>query len=261
MKNFLKRLKYYGIGFGLGLVFVIFFFDNRGCSWLPGSRIKNTILGRVLVVSEKDQKAYDKLNLTDKDIVEFLNDGDINIGSSNTHGNPKVYEITKEIRGKEIKLWFTLPNETFISEVVIPKGSIEEVRNSKVGLGKMIHFPLVESIVFVKDDVVYLYGERDPKVEAQRKELAEKHKEVKGLQTLKQLKSVLYDSKQVEKYLKKNGKINFETSRLTDKPYPIQKIMFTTPTNEVVHASSYWLEDHITIESFDSVDTLDITKH
>lgn len=235
MKSFLKRLKYYGIGFGLGLIFVIFFFDNRGCSWLPGSRVKNTILGRILVVSEKDQKAYDKLNISDKEIVQFLNDGDLNIGASNTHGNPKVYEITKEIRGKEIKLWFTLPNETFISEVVIPKGTIEEVRNTKEGTGRMIRFPLVDNLIFLK--------ETDKSFNEEKKKLK------------------LDDSKKVMYYLKKNGRIDFAASRLTDKPYPIQKIIFTTPTNQVVHASSYWFEEHVTIESFDSVDTLDITKH
>lgn len=235
MKNFLKRLKYYGIGFGLGLIFVIFFFDNRGCSWLPGSRVKNTILGRILVVSEKDQKAYDKLNISDKEIVQFLNDGDLNIGASNTQGNPKVYEITKEIRGKEIKLWFTLPNETFISEVVIPKGTIEEVRNTKEGTGRMIRFPLVDNLIFLK--------ETDKSFNEEKKKLK------------------LDDSKKVMYYLKKNGRIDFAASRLTDKPYPIQKIIFTTPTNQVVHASSYWFEEHVTIESFDSVDTLGITKH
>ena len=235
MKNFLRRLKYYGIGFGLGLIFVIFFFDNRGCSWMPSSRVKNTILGRILVVSEKDKAAYDQLHLTDKEVIEFLNDGDVHIGSSHVHGNPKVYEITKDIRGKEIKLWFTLPADAFISEVVIPKGSIESVKNTKTGLGRMIRFPLVDNIVFLKDD---------------DKAFNEEKKKLK-----------LNDPKKVMKYLKKTGYVDFEHSDLSAKPYPIQKILFTTPTNVTVHASSYWFEEHVTIEGFDALDTLTITKH
>ncbi len=235
MKSFWRRLKYYGLGFGLGIIFVIFFFDNRGCSWMPSSRVKNTILGRILVVADKDKVAYDKLKLSDQEIVEFLNDGDVNIGGSHTQGNPKVYEITKEIRGKEIKLWFTLPNEAFISEVIIPKGSIEAVENTKVGVGRMIRFPLVDNIVFLKEDDQNFNKEKE--------------------------KFKLTDSKKIMKYLKKTGYIDFEHSKLTAKPYPIQKILFTTPTNVTVHASSYWFEEHVTIEGFDSMDTLDITKH
>ncbi len=229
MKNFLRRLKYYGIGFGLGLIFVFFFFKNRGCSWLPESRVKNTILGRVLVVPEADKTEYAKLGLSDDDIVQFLNDGDVDFGGSSKHGNPQVYSISKEIKGKEITLWFTLPKDAFISEVRMPKGSIQKVTNTKEGIGQMIHFPNVDNMVFLNEDPLFV----------------------------KEQKRVgLDNAKRIMKYLKKSGKVNFEASTLKSNPYPIQKIRFTTPTNVEVEASSYWFEEHITIESFDQFDTL-----
>ena len=234
MKNFLRRLKYYGIGFAFGLVFVFFFFKDRGCSWKPDNRVKNTILGRVIVVPESDQEAFDKLGLDEKAIVKFLDDGDVNFSGSKKDGNTKVYEVAKEIKGKEVKLWFTLPKDAFISEVRIPKGSILAVKNTKVGTGKMIRFPSVETIVYLNEEDSYFNQEKE--------------------------KYDLMDSKEVEKYLKKNGLVDFEHSNLSTSPYPIQKIVFETPTKLKITASSYWFEEHITVEGFDTVDSLGITK-
>jgi len=234
MKNFLRRLKYYGLGFALGLVFVFFFFKDRGCSWKPDNRVKNTILGRVLVVPEDQQVAFDKLNLDSAAIVNFLNDGDVNFSGSKKDGSTKVYEISKEIKGKEVKLWFTLPKDAFISEVRIPKGSILAVKNTKKGTGKMIRFPLVETIVYLNEEDDYF----------------NKMKE----------KYFITKSETAEFLVKKNGFIDFEHSNLTASPYPIQKIVFETPTKLKITASSYWFEEHITVEGFDTVDSVGITK-
>ena len=67
--SFIRRLKYYGIGFGIGLIFVFIFFQNRGCSWLPGNRVKNTVLERVMVVNDETAKAFAKKGLTKKDAI------------------------------------------------------------------------------------------------------------------------------------------------------------------------------------------------
>ena len=69
MDSIFRRLKYYGIGFGAGLVFVIFFFQNRGCSWLPDNRVKNSILDRVLVLPETESVQMKKYGLTKKDLT------------------------------------------------------------------------------------------------------------------------------------------------------------------------------------------------
>ncbi|HRP53737.1 MAG TPA: hypothetical protein PLI97_09545, partial [Fluviicola sp.] len=90
MKDIWRRLRYYGVGFGIGLIFVFFFFQNRGCSWLPENRVKNSMMGKILVVSPETQK---KLHMSDEQVVSFLNDGAISFRSSKKQGDPKVYSF------------------------------------------------------------------------------------------------------------------------------------------------------------------------
>jgi len=54
MNTFLRRLKYYGIGFGIGLLFVFFIFKQKGCSWTPGNRVKEAVLNRIIVADSLD---------------------------------------------------------------------------------------------------------------------------------------------------------------------------------------------------------------
>ena len=72
MKSWIKRLKFYGIGFGIGLFFVAFFFQNRGCSWLPSNRVKNAILDRLIVVSDETESTMKLKDLTILRGVEIL---------------------------------------------------------------------------------------------------------------------------------------------------------------------------------------------
>ena len=76
--TFLRRLVYYLIGFGIGLIMVIFFFQNRGCSWLPENKVKETIL-RKIIISEKHllPDIYTKMGLEnmvafDAGVVKFI---------------------------------------------------------------------------------------------------------------------------------------------------------------------------------------------
>ena len=51
--TFLRRLFYYLIGVGIGLIFVFFVFGNRGCSWLPQNKVKETINHKILISASK----------------------------------------------------------------------------------------------------------------------------------------------------------------------------------------------------------------
>lgn len=224
MNTLLRRLKFYGLGFGIGLVFVFFFFRNRGCTWLPDNRVKNTILERVIVLND-ETKAYLEANkISDSLMITFLNDGDIAFGQSKKQGNPQVYEVSKEIGGKTIKLWFTLPKDAFISEVIIPKNSIHSVKNSSNGIAHMTHFPNVSNLVFLADD---------PLFEKQWKSLGIK------------------DAKHVFKRLKASGYIDFSKSNLNKSPQPEQKIGFTLVQGDTVTATTTWYKDHIQFFDFD----------
>lgn len=225
----MRRLKYYGLGFGIGIVFVFFFFRNRGCTWLPENRVKNTILGRVLVVSEEQDKLFHQKGLTKNDLIHFLNDGDVDFGSSKKQGNPQVYTVTKTLKGKDVTLWFTLPKDAFIAEVRVPKGNIQKATNTVEGLGKMIYFPKVENLVFLDDN----------------NELIEQ-----------KAKLSLTKPKQVQKALEQTGILDFSESKLKHSPYPEQYVRFTTKKGAHVAAKTIWYQEHIQFDSFIISDSL-----
>ena len=142
MNTIWRRLKYYGIGFGLGLIFLIFFFQNRGCTWLPSNRVKNTILDRVIVVSGKTKQDMEGLNLSSEDIIQVLNDGDVEFKKSDKNSDDKVYLIEKEGRS----YLFTLPKESYIAELFIWKDAFN-VKTSEVGRGKIIQVRVFTFVV------------------------------------------------------------------------------------------------------------------
>jgi hypothetical protein len=144
MKTFFDRLKIYAIGFGIGMVFVFFFFQNRGCSWLPDNRVKNSILDRVIVVQSEVELQLKKKGINKNQIIALLNDGDVDFSKSKKDGQFKIYLVSKD----DVKLYFTLPNESFISEVRLANVAVNNIKNSKKGTGKLIHFPKDNELVF-----------------------------------------------------------------------------------------------------------------
>lgn len=228
MKNFLRRLRFFGIGFGIGMVFVFFFFQNRGCTWLPSNRVKNTFLGRIIVIQDEQARILKKHGISERDIIGFLNDGDIDFGASKKQGNPQVYGLTKDFKGKDVELWFTLPKNGYISEIQWPQGSIQLAKNSTTGIGKMIHFPNVESFVYIDSN--------------------------KRL-TCQQEKTGLIAPKQIIDCLKKSGTIDFEKSHLKVKPFPEHYIYFNDRKRNKIGTQTTWYQEHIRIFEFDMKDT------
>lgn len=218
MKNFWRRLRLYGFGFGIGLIMVFFFFRNRGCAWLPENRVKNTFLGRVLVISETNQRIFDEHHLSDSLIVSFLDDGSIAFGSSKKQGKLKVYKIEKEVNGKNTELWFSMPEDAFIAEVVWPKGSIQKFKSTTEGFGRMIHFPNVKSFVYLKEN------------DELKKQMAEFG--VKNEETIQFL-------------MKKSGLIDFSKSKLTAEPVPEQFVVLPREKGDTLSARTTWFKEHI----------------
>jgi hypothetical protein len=210
----LRRLKYYGFGFGIGLIFVFLFFQNRGCSWLPGNRVKNTILDRSIVIPDIE-KGIDKAT-----ILELLNDGDVNFKKSKKEGNPKVYLIEKGDKS----LCFTLPTESFISEVRSPKQDISKIENSTKGFGKFIFFPNDNELVFV--DTTYVLN-------CQKLEIG------------------LGDSRMIFKRLKETGKIDFSKSNFNLKPKPEHFLIFEDKKGREIGVKTDWYKNKINIHFFE----------
>lgn len=224
MKNFVRRLKYYGLGFGIGLIFVFVFFQNRGCSWLPENRVKNSLMGKVLVVSEETQRKLDQKNFSDSLVVSFLNDADISFGSSKKKGEPKVYSLKKKVNGEKQELWFTLSDNAYISEVLVPTGSIQKAENSQEGLGRMVHFPNVPSFVYLSDNQV---------ISSQMREFG------------------IRDAKTVQYLLKKGGIIDFSKSNLKADPSGEQFVLLPRSSGDTLKARTVWYKDHIQFQQFE----------
>ncbi len=181
-------------------------------------------MGRVLVISDENQRIFDEHHLTDSLIVSFLNDGSVSFGSSKKQGNPKVYKVTKELNGKEVELWFSMPEGAFVSEVAWPKGSIQKFKNTSTGLGRMIHFPNVENFVFLKDNSV---------LDEQLVKLRVKNWE------------------QVQYLMKKGGLIDFSKSDLKAEPSPEQYVLLPRQGGDTLKARTVWFKEHIEFYRFE----------
>jgi hypothetical protein len=229
MESFLRRLKYYGIGFGLGLVFVFFFFKNRGCSWLPENRVKNTVLERLIVLNDKEFQTLHEKGLSEKDILDVLNTGDVMFNESIKNTNPKVYVMQKEFKGKNMKFYFTLPNDSFVSELFISKSSPKKIKNSTEGEGTVLHFPNEKDLIFVDSN---------------------------KLVTCQQDKLGYINTRLILKDMKKGLKVDFAASNFKIKPRPIQKLIWRHPKFKVIEAEGFWYKNKINISLFETQDTL-----
>jgi hypothetical protein len=101
MNSIWRRLLYYGIGLLIGLLFVTFFFGNRGCSWLPENRIKSSIFSQVLVI---DTTAMVN-GFTDSMYVVSIVDADVNLGLSLRQGEPKAYYFANKKMGNKARFF------------------------------------------------------------------------------------------------------------------------------------------------------------
>lgn len=224
MESLWRRLKYYGIGFGFGLLFVIFFFQNRGCSWLPDNRVKNSILDRVLVLPEEDAVEMKKVGLTKNDLTLVLNDGKVLFDESIKKGNPKVYVVEKEFEGKgKLKFLYTLPDESFISEIHLFKQNSKNIKNTTKGMGELIYFPKDDDLVF---------PDSSANVTCQQSVLG------------------LINPRDILKLIKKSGKIDFSKSYLKATPKPEHYLVFTDKKGREIGANVIWYKTKMNITHF-----------
>ena len=220
MTTFWKRLRYYGIGFGIGCLFIFFFFQNRACSWLPDNRIKNSILDRTIVINEDVSDLMRDKGIKDSEIIAVLNEGKVNFKLSDKEGHSKTYLVYKD----DLKLFFTLPEESFVSEVRFANISVSEIKNSTVGMGRFIHFPNEENLVYV-DSL--------SKLTCQQKELG------------------FEKSQLIFKSLKKNGSVDFSKTDFSIRPKPEHYINFNDNKGRRIGAKAIWYKNRITIFEFD----------
>jgi len=101
MDTFLRRLKYYGIGFAIGLVFVIVLFRQKGCSWTPGNRVKSAILERIVFIDSTDIAFLKNHRLSAKDLRNYIEQGTVSFMDSKRDGNEKLYHFSGKLGSEE----------------------------------------------------------------------------------------------------------------------------------------------------------------
>mgnify|MGYP003346915601 CR=1 FL=1 len=101
----------------------------------------------MFVLPENEARILSKSGLKDVEIRNLIEQGDVDFSASLKHSDPKVYQIDGETKnGKEIRLYLTLPSESFISEVHFSEKTINKVKNSTEGTGKILSFPKDEHL-------------------------------------------------------------------------------------------------------------------
>lgn len=221
--NLLRRLKFYGIGFGFGCIFVFFFFQNRGCSWLPGNRVKNSILDRVIVANDLEWEFMKSQGITKDEIIDMLNEGDVDFKNSKKDGETQVYIIEKEFdKIGFTRLYFTLPKESYISEVKMGAKTAQEVDNTKTGYGRFINFP--------KDDFL-IFPDTTKRVTCQQELLK------------------LIDPKDILIKVKTTGFVDFTKTDFTIRPKAEHYINFILG-KDTIGTKSIWYQNKINLSNF-----------
>lgn len=118
MENFFKRLKYYGIGFGIGLLFVIFLFREKGCSWTPENRVKDSVLQKIVFVDSLDSVYLSKMNVNASALQTIIKGGKISFLDSKRSGNEKIYVFYSQFpSGKVCTFLVALREKSFVVDI------------------------------------------------------------------------------------------------------------------------------------------------
>ncbi len=216
MSNFTRRLKYYGIGFGIGLLFVVFFFNNRGCSWTPSNRVKTAILNRAVVFPESQLTSLKEKEINKDNLIEFLEEAEIDFSASSKTDENKFYQLTRD----KTTLFFTLTNESFISSVFTTR---PKRKNWQEGKAKIIIFPAGDNLIFT---------DTTGSLQRTRTELGFKN------------------DKKVFEQMKKECFIDYDRSDFVNSIKPEHYLEFIGQKGDTIGAKAVWYKEKININAY-----------
>ena len=107
--KFFKRLKYFAVGFSLGILFVYFLFKDRDFKWdwLPGNRVSNFILDHPIKIDESRLgEIIDKEDFS-RSVYNAIIEGEVDFSNSKTKSELKTYIIENELDKLHILVSFT----------------------------------------------------------------------------------------------------------------------------------------------------------
>ena len=223
MDNFFRRLKLYGIGFGIGLVCVFLFFRNRGCNWLPENRVKSSIIERVIIVHEDEISAFKALGITDVQLNKIIQNSSISFSESKKEGEPKAYKLAGELpNGKAFHFILTLPDRSCVSELIIKPTKISQVKNSIKGKGYPVLFQNNKELFYIGND----------------------------REIISKLKTIgINKSEQLLKLIKKNGYIDFANSTFNSEKSSYYWVIDQAVNKFSIQTS--WYKEKIALTSLD----------
>ena len=226
MKDFLRRLKYYGLGFSIGAIMVVFMFDNKGCSWFPSNRVKDNLFNRMIVVNQEALAEIEEQGFKESQFLKTVQEGEVDFGKSKKQGLDKVYRIDYETpKGKKEHCFMTMGDESFVTEIVFSPKKASQISPSNSEnelLGKILFFPKNEFLFYMDSSRVF---------QDQMKEIG------------------IPNDKKLNQLIRKYGQFSFGDSQLTLHPKPIHSIVFKTnkQTNENFYVQCIWFKDKIKV--------------
>ncbi|MEI8116971.1 MAG: hypothetical protein WCH03_05485 [Flavobacteriia bacterium] len=235
MKDFFRRLKYYGLGFSIGAIMVVFMFDNKGCSWFPSNRVKDNLFNRMIVVNQETNAEIKEQGFTEAQFLKTIQEGSVDFGKSKKQGLDKVYRIDYENpKGKKEHCFMTMGDESFVTEIIFSPKKAQQItptNSEKLALGEILFFPKNEFLFYMDSSNV----------------LTEKMKSI-GIK----------NDKELNRLIRKNGRFNFSRSSLSQHPKPIHCLQFNTAgtSKEQLFVKCIWYKDKIKVYEL-TVDTLD----
>ena len=122
--TFFKRLRIYLIGVGLGLVLTFFMFRERGCEWTPENRVLQMISTSQILVSDSVRCVMKANDISDADIFDLIQKGDVLFSESITDSVPRVYVLQgKSQAGSDFKIMFSIQKDTALASIIgVPEG-------------------------------------------------------------------------------------------------------------------------------------------
>jgi len=132
MSSFLRRLKYYGIGFAIGLIFVVVIFQQKGCSWTPSNRVKSAVLDRIIFVDSLDSLYLAQHRISPIQLKEFIEGASISFSDSQREGNEKIYVFYNAFPQQEnINCLIALREKSFVVDIDFENSDIHSYRRLK----------------------------------------------------------------------------------------------------------------------------------
>ncbi|MEN9968698.1 MAG: hypothetical protein RIR94_878 [Bacteroidota bacterium] len=228
MESFWRRLRYYGLGFGLGLILTFGIFNTRGCSWTPENRVKDAMNKRVWIVDmQKVNSFYKDHKLNDAKFYRLMQDADISFTKSIRSGRHKVYDITfTDGKKREAHCLARMTDESFVVEFIPGVKNIKEYR-------KMKSSSIGASIIHTPNQKHLVYAEDNPAIK--------EHLRALGIPNDIQLQKALL-----------SGHFDYQKSRLNEQPRPVHVFQFIPQNNKrriEVSAACIWYKDKIKVYS------------